>query len=151
MKFPYRPVVVAALDNDDYILLMRPEIPIEIAGASGTMVLSALVDTGADNTILPLSVAVSLQIPVHEAQGTQAKVFGGQQVRLFSGEVDFQLRQGDELLCWSAGVQFFDFADPNEETAVLGHAGFLDYFTATFDGLDAILTLVPNTDLPAAS
>ena len=33
---------------------------------------------------------------------------------------------------------------------VVGSSGFLDYFTATFDGKAGHLTLVPNEDLPAA-
>ena len=32
---------------------------------------------------------------------------------------------------------------------ILGHTGFLEYFTATFDGKFGALTLVPNDELPA--
>ena len=32
---------------------------------------------------------------------------------------------------------------------ILGHAGFLDYFTATFDGNSGTLTLIANDELPA--
>jgi hypothetical protein len=31
---------------------------------------------------------------------------------------------------------------------ILGHDGFLDYFTATFDGKAGTLTLLPNDELP---
>jgi hypothetical protein len=45
-------------------------------------------------------------------------------------------------------VQFFEFASPDKESLLLGHAGFLDYFTATFDGQQSVLTLWANDNLP---
>jgi len=50
---------------------------------------------------------------------------------------------------WTATAQFFDFATTEEEMIILGHTGFLEYFTATFDGKFGALTLVPNDELPA--
>lgn len=38
-----------------------------------------------------------------------------------------------------------------DESIVLGHAGFLDFFEATFDGYRAELRLIPSPDFPAAS
>jgi hypothetical protein len=35
-----------------------------------------------------------------------------------------------------------------EETVILGHQGFLDYFTATFIGEECVLDLEPNSYLP---
>jgi hypothetical protein len=42
----------------------------------------------------------------------------------------------------------YDFESPDEETVILGHSGFLDYFTATFDGEIAELILVANRGIP---
>ncbi len=53
-----------------------------------------------------------------------------------------------ESLSWSTPLFFFDFASRDEETLILGHAGFLDFFTAIFDGRDGVVTLLANDDLP---
>ena len=52
---------------------------------------------------------------------------------------------------WNTPVCFFEFPTANEETVILGHAGFLDYFTATFDGKLGIVTLIPNDDFPLSN
>ena len=76
--------------------------------------------------------------------------FGGYQVQLQVGEATFEIRDESETIRWHDTVCFFDFPDSDDETFLLGHSGFLDYFTATFDGKAGHLTLVPNEDLPAA-
>ena len=40
--------------------------------------------------------------------------------------------------------------DGHDYILILGHSGFLDYFTANFDGENGILTLTPNAELPIA-
>ena len=39
----------------------------------------------------------------------------------------------------------------DEETIILGHQGFLDYFTATFIGEECALELEPNSYLPSTA
>ncbi len=46
---------------------------------------------------------------------------------------------------WSARVGFYLGTRP-----ILGHAGFLDHFTARFNGRAKTLTLTPNGTAPAA-
>lgn len=77
--------------------------------------------------------------------------FGGQKLSMQFGDVEIEVAQGGERFRWTARVQFFEFSSPGDESLVLGHAGFLDYFTATFDGARSELILVPNEDLPTAS
>jgi hypothetical protein len=48
-------------------------------------------------------------------------------------------------------VQFFEFPTADEESLILGHAGFLDFFVATFDGYGATLTLTANEQMPAVA
>ena len=59
MIFDYCEYVVP--DDDDFGLLLRPEIPVELIGPKGTVVRRGLVDTGSDNTIFPKSVADFLE------------------------------------------------------------------------------------------
>ena len=74
--------------------------------------------------------------------------FGGQKLSIQFGDVEIEIAQGRERFRWRARVQFFNFASRGDESLVLGHAGFLDYFTATFDGARSELILVANEDLP---
>ena len=110
----------------------------------------ALVDTGADNTILPMSVADVCGIPTEAGLGPQMEAYGGQKIPTRFGNVTFELGEDDEAVRWQARVQFFDFITPDGESLILGHSGMLDYFSADFDGQEAVLTLTVNDELPAS-
>ena len=151
MKFPYSSIISAAAGEGDFFVLRRPEVPVTISGPGGSMTLIGLVDTGSDNTIFPRSVADYLQIPLRSEEGPSASAFGGQRIDLLTGDVVLSLEAEDGDGCaWPASVCFFEFASTEEESVILGHAGFLDFFTATFDGKEAALTLIAN-DLPTVT
>jgi predicted aspartyl protease len=149
VKFPYSSIISADPDTGDFLLFRRPEIPVTIVGSAGSATYVGLVDTGSDNTIFPKSVADLLGIPVLAATGPAASVFGGQRIQLLTADVTLKLDADGESIVWRTQVCFFDFPSADEETVILGHAGFLDYLTATFDGQAGILTLIPNSDLPS--
>jgi hypothetical protein len=150
MIFLYRPLISAAPDSDDFLLILRPEIAVTVVGPAGSATYSGLVDTGSDNTILPFSIAHDLGIQVQPAPGPPANVFGGHQVQLLVGEITLQIQDENEIVRWRDIVSFFDFQQRDDETVILGHSGFLDYFTATFDGKAGALTLTANDELPVA-
>ena len=150
MRFPYSLNIAPSIDTGDEIVLLRPEIPLRIYGPVGEADLLALVDTGADNSILPLSIAVDLGIQTTAGQGPGAAAFGGQQIALSFAEVVLELAQDDVSIRWRARLYFADFSDETEKAIILGHEGFLDYFTATFIGEDCVLELVPNKLIPRA-
>lgn len=147
MKFPYSTGVFESADSDDFYLVRRPEIPVTIIGENGSATVLALVDTGSDSTIFPLSVADHLGIEVEHDSTPLARSFAGHQVSLLSGVAFLEIESGDEPLRWQAPVCFFDFDSPDQETAVLGHEGFLEFFTAIFDGKACELTLEANDEL----
>jgi predicted aspartyl protease len=142
-------VIVAGLGGD-FHLLLRPEIEVSIQGPSGSATYIGLVDTGSDNTIFPKSIADDLGISLEKAPTPASKTFGGHSVELLVGEAVLRLEASDDVVAWRTLLNFYDFPEQNEEAVILGHAGFLDYFTATFDGKDGLLTLVPNDELPQA-
>jgi hypothetical protein len=150
MIFPYQSIISAAPDGDDFIVICRPEIPVLVGGPKGAAVQIGLVDTGSDNTILPKSIADELGIVLQSAASPPASVFGGHEVRLAYGDVTFTLKSGTESLSWKTRAYFFDFPAAADETVVLGHSGFLDFFTAEFDGKLGTLVLTPNDELPIA-
>jgi hypothetical protein len=148
MRFPYSLNIVPSIDTGDEIVLLRPEIPLRIHGPAGRADLLALVGTGADTSILPLSVADDLGIETTPGAGPSAIAFGGQQIALSFAEVVLELIQDGNVIRWRARMYFADFPDASEKAAILGHEGFLDYFTATFIGEDCVLELEPNNSIP---
>ena len=54
-----------------------------------------------------------------------------------------------EFVAWKTTVGFVEFGSASDEVIILGHGGCLDFFTATFDGENAELELVPNAFLPS--
>jgi hypothetical protein len=150
MIFPYRAVIAEAPGGADFFLLRRPEIPIAIEGPVRTGTYLGLVDTGSDHTILPMAIARYLGIAVRPESGPPAIVFGGHRVQLAVGEVVFSLQSPDEVIKWATEVCFFDSPDQEEDSLILGHSGFLDFFSATFDGKSGSLSLDANDELPVA-
>jgi hypothetical protein len=148
MKFPYSGFLSKAQDTGHEIVIFRPEVPLRIYGVRGFVDIVALVDTGADNTILPSAIAHELGIETHESKAPMAVAFGGQQIPLSFADVHLEMSTNEQALRWQARVQFFDSADADSETLIVGHEGFLDFFTAIFDGEQTTLTLDPNNDLP---
>ena len=149
MNFAYS-TIIATRPSGELTLLRRPEVPITISGPARAATYVGLVDTGADNTVLPSSVAEYLQIPIGEDEAVGIGI-GGHSIRLRSGRATLRIDAGHESLAWMAEVYFCDFEDPEDEVIVFGHAGFLDYFTAIFDGRRGVLTLNANESLPSVA
>ena len=88
-------------------------------------------------------------IPLAPCQGPAATAFGGQQITLSYGDIEFELVHPDGNLRWPSRVYFVS-GDADKDTLILGHQGFLEYFTATFDGENWTLTLEANEFLSKA-
>jgi hypothetical protein len=149
MRFDYTTILSAAPDTGDPIVIFRPEIDLIVHGPNGSADFLALVDSGADNTIFPELVARTLGIQPIVAKGPAAKAFGGQEMALSYADVKLELVHPERSLRWLARV-YFVVEEQEDQALVLGHQGFLDYFTATFVGEECVLDLEPNSYLPAA-
>ena len=147
MKFAYREYLTQLPGTSDFRLILRPVISIRIAGPRITGWWDALVDTGADETLLPRSLAELLEIELEEAT-SQAIGITGDKLTVHYGEVEFHVANADDNVTWRTTVGFVEFKSSDDEVIVLGHGGFLDYFTAKFDGERAELKLTPNSLLP---
>lgn len=124
---------------------MRPEVTVVIHGSHASKSYVGLVDTGADYTLVPVAVAESLGIAMFENLGADAESFGGHALQTRYGRVVFELPDEQRRLKWEAMALFHE---SENETLLLGHVGFLHYFTATFDGMRMELTLTPTDDFP---
>lgn len=147
MKFAYRKYEVDVSRTIPDGLLHRPTVPIRLIGSGGSIVVRGLLDTGADETIFPRSIAEMLGVELEEAEAVPVAGIGGHPVMAVLGTVDMEVGKGKQRVRWRQQVRFATFARADDEEAILGHAGFLDFFTATFDGKKHEVTLLPNKTL----
>jgi hypothetical protein len=142
MKFAYQPYLIRGTGTTRYALIHRPVISIRAAGPSGADELMRLVATGADDTLLPGYHCQSLGVVI--APGDRAVIVGidGGTTEVRYGTVDLDLPG----YRWSSRVGFHAGFH-----TILGHSGFLEHFTASFNGLRRHLTLTPNGTAPPPS
>jgi hypothetical protein len=53
-------------------------------------------------------------------------------LKIWPGEVEIEIADGSEVYRWRTPVGFIESGD-DPAAAYLGHAGFLEHFSATFD------------------
>jgi hypothetical protein len=129
--FPYRlqPDVEPSPSAPDEPIY-RPKIPIRLRGPRGDHALTlALVDTGADETVVPLSLAGPLRVKL----GSKIHVLydaGGRPNQVRYGVVELTIGDGTRFFGWQARVAF----QQGRRYSVLGRAGGLDRLSVTFDG-----------------
>ena len=141
MKFAYRQFQVTPSPTAPGGVLHRAEIPLRVIGGTGAVTLWALVDAGSDDTLLPLSAGQMVGAAIDKSQTWKAEGLGGHSVPIILGEVMFEVTDGSQTLRWPAKVGFVDFSDPQDEVALVGHAGCLDYFRVIFDGYQRTLEI----------
>lgn len=134
MKFLYRLYHTTPSPTVPSGILHRAEVPLRITGATGSITLWALVDGGSDDTLFPLSLAKIIGARTDTTQTWKVEGIGGHGLSIILGEVILELTDGKTTFRWPARIGFVDFPDPHDETALVGHAGFLDLFRVTYDG-----------------
>jgi hypothetical protein len=147
MKFPYRKYQVDPSASVPKGVLYRPMIPLRLIGAGGEKVVLALAGSGADETMFPRSLGNVLGVQFDEDASLPVGGIAGQTVDAVLGELIMEVTTGKRRYRWKQFVRFADFSRPEDEIAVLGHIGFLNYFTTTFNGQGRPVTLKPNKAL----
>lgn len=146
MKFEYKVYPRDPVPGAPEGVIFQPKIPIIIHGPTGKMPFDALVDTGADHTIFPRLNAEHIGASLHERNLSHTSGIGPEAVKSFYAEgIELELQVDGEKYKWSAPVWF---SETDDFPALLGRKGFLEYFTATFDGDGHILTLKPCKRFP---
>jgi len=148
MMFPYRKLFLRDRATGDIDLILRPEAPVTMHGPSWSMTCSGLVDTGSDTTIVPASLGRELGVTLVPSR-RQGTGFGGHLSDFFVGEIDLEIPLEESSARWRVTVNFVEFATESNEILILGQAGFLEFFRATFDWDKARLTLTANRRLGA--
>jgi hypothetical protein len=107
-------------------------------------------DTGADESKLPMSLAVPLRVVINPREPAHFLGVGGQQAKGFYGTgVVLELRQGKRSYRWAVPKVAFVYDVPGADdegsiTITLGHVGFFRYFNVTFDSQRSRVEIRPN-------
>ena len=133
LRYAYRGIVLpqpsAALGGRS--TLSRPVISITMIGPRGTQLLDGLIDSGADAVLVPEDVEAKIGIDLTGAAEETTRGIGGVRVVARYADVTLRIADQNERREWSALV---GFAPIGRRNAILGHAGFLQYFTTTLHG-----------------
>ena len=132
------------------LLRPRPVYAVRIGGPTQTRLIDGLLDTGSDDTVFEEAVAVSIGIDLNQAEQRQIGLVGRKQaVTCHYAQVDLSITDGlGETYEWTAVV---GFVSTKLRYALLGYAGFLQFFNAEFRGADQEVRLTPNSTFPSPS
>jgi len=144
MRFPYQAYPVRGVGAAHVAVVYRPTVPIRVIGPAGDGLAYGLVDTGADETLLPDRFLGPLGVDTRPGDHATIVAIDGGAVPVRYGAVDLELRRRGAVYRWTARVAFYAGT-----RAILGHAGCLSHFTATFNGQRRHVTLTPNGTAPA--
>jgi hypothetical protein len=147
LHFPYRTFLLGHSIPSLPGRTARPRsiISVTLIAPGGTAVQNGLLDTGADDTVFPETLAVSLGIDLTNAPtgGGSAATRGA--VPLRYAEVTLRIADNQERREWLGWV---GFTPARLHWPMLGYAGFLQYFTATFHGDRQEVELTVNGTYP---
>jgi hypothetical protein len=140
MRFAYQSYPVPGIGAIRYAVVHRPVIPFRVIGPSGPVELMALVDTGADDTLVREYLVGPLGVAIHPADQVAITGMGGALTIVRFATVELELSRSGRTYRWSTRIGFYPGLKP-----ILGHLGFLEHFTATFNGRQRQLTLQPGS------
>ena len=107
-----------------------------------------LLDTGADDTVFPEQLASRLGIDlVHSRGRNRSRALAGQLITVRYASVRLRIADQQEQREWPALVAFAPLGH-QDVLPMLGFAGFLQYFTATFYGDREEVELTVNSLYP---
>ena len=120
----------------------RPIVPVRLFGPLGSRLFDGCLDCAADDTIFPLSLARRLGIDLNGAPQGAAHPVGGMVIPYWYAAVTLRLSDGVETREWQATIGFVDLP---LRWALLGHAGFLNFFDADLRGARREVFISANT------
>jgi triosephosphate isomerase len=91
-----------------------------------------------------MSIAELVAAELFEDEVDVAKGVSGDEIAIIPGRVRLELLSDEDSIAWTATVGFAEFADVEAECSLLGHSGCLEYFFATFDGVNKFVELTPR-------
>lgn len=123
----------------------RPMIIVSVIGPANTLPTEGLLDTGSDDTIFPESLAHLLGVDLTNAPVGQLTTATLSNAPVRYAQVLLRITDGKEQREWPAWV---GFTPVKLQSPLLGFAGFLQYYTATFRGDREEVELTVNSLYP---
>ena len=147
LQFAYRQFIVRRplLTLGGQMARPRPVIDVTIIGPAGTSIMLGLLDTGADDTVFPDWVAGRIGIDLAQAPVVSSVGVGGVPSLLHVAQVALRIADNKERREWTTQVGFTSAAMRHP---LLGYAGFLQFFDATFFGERQVVELTVNSSYP---
>jgi hypothetical protein len=144
MRFPNRPFAIEPTPSQpDATTIYRPFVPLRVIGSTGSVTLLGLLDTGADETVMPALLVSQIGVTLDPGASARFRGVGGHVVTASYGTVDLEVSRGRRSYRWPATVAFLE----GSNMVILGHGGFLQHFTATFSGPRRQVTLTARNGL----
>ncbi|MGL4554411.1 MAG: aspartyl protease family protein [Gemmataceae bacterium] len=147
MRFPYAQLSVSTpvLTLDGRLVRPQPVITPALVGPLRTVPIPSVLDTGADDVVFPEGEAARAGIDLSGAILRQMRGIGTAVHPVRFLQVTLRLSDGVERREWPAWVGFTPFP---LRRGLLGFAGFLRYFDATFRGAAEEVELAANALYP---
>jgi hypothetical protein len=124
----------------------RPVLAVQLTGTATAQLRDGLLDTGADDTVFSDAVAFASGLDLSQAERRLISLAGRPQPLLCRYlKVQLKITDGIESFEWPATV---GFVAARLHYSLLGQTGFLQFFSADFDGEDHIVTLTPKQCFP---
>ena len=123
----------------------RPILGVTLIGPSDSRLREGLLDSGADDTIFPQSLATLLGVDLSNAPVGWATTATLAHVPLRYAQLSLRITDGKEQREWPAWV---GFTSAKLHQPLLGFAGFLQFFTAMFHGDREQVELTVNSLYP---
>jgi len=128
--------------RDKGIEIKSPSIPINISGSGSKYQFMALIDSGADVSVIPKEVAELLGLDLNKNK-EEARGIGGK-VPAVQTNINIEIGKPHEIYNFNIPVKVI-MSDVDEEIPILfGRVGFFDKFIITFNQKDEKIILKLN-------
>ena len=147
MRFPYKHISLssAAISFGRSMGTTSPILSVTLIGPSDSRLREGLLDSGADDTIFPESLAALLGVDLSNAPVGRATTATLANVPLRYARLTLRITDGKEQREWPTWI---GFTSAKLHQPLLGFAGFLQFFTATFHGDREQVELTVNNLYP---
>jgi hypothetical protein len=125
----------------------RPRISVAVVGPANTVAVDGYLDTGADDTVFSEHLAARIGLDLTNAPQGQLTTATLTNAPLRYAQVLLRVTDGQEQREWLAWV---GFTPAKLQSPLLGFAGFLQFFTATFRGDREEIELAVNSLYPGS-
>jgi len=123
----------------------RPILPLAVIGPANTAAVDGYLDTGADDTVFSERLAARIGLDLTNAPQGQLTTAMLANAPVRYAQVLLRVTDGKEQREWPAWV---GFTPAKLQSPLLGFAGFLQFFTATFRGDREEIELTVNNLYP---